>query len=112
VANPKIEVVWNSQVVEIFGKDDVDGVKVKNLLSESLRRSTARLFRALGHVRTRRSSKARSRWTRRFRNREGQRSKTSLAGVFSAGRCADHVYQQAVTAAGMGARAAIDASRG
>jgi len=113
IANPKIEVVWNSQVMEIFGKADVDGVKVKNLLSGEIRTIDCKgYFAALGHDPNTQIFKGQIETDQTgFIALKGHGSQTSVDGVFSAGDCADHVYQQAVTAAGMGCRAAIDAAR-
>ncbi len=113
LANPKISFVWNSAVTEIFGKDDVDGVKVKNLQTGAETVIECKgYFAALGHEPT----------TQLFRGKletdqagfivlKGESARTSVEGVFAAGDCADHVYQQAITAAGMGCKAAIDAAR-
>lgn len=113
LSNPKISFVWNSVVEEIFGKDDVDGVRVRNLIDSKVSTIECKgYFAALGHIPS----------TQAFKGqvdmdgpgyillKEGS-SRTSLAGVFGAGDCADHVYRQAITAAGMGCRAAIDAAR-
>ena len=113
IKNPKIEIVWNSQVIEIFGGNDVDGVKVKNLVSGEIRSIDCKgYFAALGHDPNTQIFKGQIEMDQAgFIELKENSSRTSLAGVFAAGDCADHVYQQAVTAAGMGCRAAIDASR-
>jgi len=111
--NPKISFAWNSVVTEVFGKSDVDGVKLKNLQTgaESVIDCKG-YFAALGHDPN----------TQIFRGKletdqagfiilKDGSSKTNVEGVFAAGDCADHVYQQAITAAGMGCKAAIDAAR-
>lgn len=113
LAHPKIKFIWNSAVTEVLGLDSVEGVKVKNLLDNS--ESTLECkgyFAALGHnpntqlfkdyIETNEAG---------YINVKDGSSYTSLDGVFSAGDCADHVYRQAITAAGMGCRAAIDAER-
>jgi len=114
LANDKIEPVWHSEVTEVLdvGQDKVTGVKLRN--NQSGEESTigcAGLFIAIGHVPN----------TQLFRGvidmndagyilpRCGQA--TNVAGVFVAGDCSDHVYRQAVTAAGQGCAAAIDAER-
>jgi thioredoxin reductase (NADPH) len=111
--NPKISFEWSSAVEEITGQNEVDGVRLKNLKTGEKKRIDCKgIFVALGHKPN----------TEVFKgliemNDVGyivlkqERSYTSIEGVFAAGDCADHVYRQAVTAAGMGCKAAIDAER-
>ena len=114
LANDKIEPVWDSEVAEILGEaeDKVTGVRLKNnKTGEENTLDCAGVFIAIGHVPN----------TQIF---EGQLdrddagyilrqegSRTNVEGVFVAGDCSDNVYRQAVTAAGMGCAAAIDAER-
>ena len=114
LANDKIEPVWDSEVVEILGEaeDKVTGVRLKNnKTGEENTLDCAGVFIAIGHVPN----------TQIF---EGQLdrddagyilrqegSRTNVEGVFVAGDCSDKVYRQAITAAGMGCAAAIDAER-
>ena len=113
LANPKIEVVWDSVVEEITGDKELDGVRVRNVVTGAERRIDCRgYFAALGHVPNTALFKGvleldEQGFIRLFENS----SRTSLRGVFAAGDCADHVYRQAITAAGMGCCAAIDAER-
>ncbi|MBQ7394568.1 MAG: thioredoxin-disulfide reductase [Lentisphaeria bacterium] len=111
--HPKIEFVWDSVVDEITGDDSVRAVRVKNLLTNDLREIPCEgVFAALGHVPN----------TELFKEYlpldekgyivlSGATSHTGLKGVFAAGDCADPHYRQAITAAAMGCRAAIDAER-
>jgi len=109
--NPKIDVVWNSQVEEVLGDDLVTAVRLKNLETEE--ESTLPvdgMFLAIGHDPN----------TNIFQGQLDLDEKnyilttpptthTSVVGVFAAGDVVDHVYQQAVTAAGQGCQAALDA---
>jgi thioredoxin reductase (NADPH) len=112
--NPKIEFVWDSEVVEVLdeGKGEVTGLVVRNVKSDE-RRTLAvdGLFIAIGH--TPNTSLVRGQLdldaNGYIRTHDG--SKTSVAGVFAAGDVQDHVYRQAVTAAGSGCMAAMDAER-
>jgi len=110
----KIKLVWDTVVTEILDvkQDKVTGVRVKNLKTGAERViDCAGVFVAIGHVPN----------TQIFRgvldmNEAGyilpkKGSATNVPGVFVAGDCSDHVYRQAVTAAGMGCAAAIDAER-
>jgi thioredoxin reductase (NADPH) len=114
LANPKIKPVWNSVVEEILdvGKDTVTGVKLKNLTTGAFTMlECAGVFVAVGHVPNTQLFEGQidleeSRYVKRY---EG--SRTSVEGVFVAGDCADSVYRQAITAAGMGCMAAIDVER-
>ncbi|NLF16306.1 MAG: thioredoxin-disulfide reductase [Lentisphaerae bacterium] len=113
--NPKIEFIWNSVVTDVLDvtQDKVTGVVLKDVKTGAeSRRECGAVFVAIGHIPN----------TEPFESQvqtEGGyivlpdpgRSQTSVEGVFAAGDCADHVYRQAVTAAGMGCRAAIDAER-
>jgi len=114
LANPKIKPVWNSVVTEILDvkKDTVTGVRVKDVNTGAEQvLDCAGVFVAIGHVPN----------TQLFNGmidldengyvipKEG--SATKVPGVFVAGDCSDHVYRQAITAAGMGCAAAIDAER-
>ena len=113
LTNPKIEVVWDSVVEEITGDKELDGVRVRNVVTGAERRIDCRgYFAALGHVPNTALFKGvveldEQGFIRLFEDS----SRTSLRGVFAAGDCADHVYRQAITAAGMGCCAAIDAER-
>jgi thioredoxin reductase (NADPH) len=111
-ANPKITFVWNSTVQEILGKDRVEGVRLKNVVSgeESVLECDA-VFLAIGHKPN----------TEIFKDqieldqigyivaRDGTR--TNIEGVFVAGDVADNRYRQAIAAAGSGCKAALDTEK-
>jgi thioredoxin reductase (NADPH) len=111
--NPKLELLWNSEVVDVLGDGKVSGLRVKNVETGALTDlDVSGLFLAIGHVPN----------TKVFRgqldmNEAGylitrpNSTYTSVPGVFAAGDVADHVYRQAVTAAGTGCMAALDAER-
>ena len=114
LANDKIEPVWDSEIAEILGEaeDKVTGVRLKNnKTGEENTLDCAGVFIAIGHVPN----------TQIFEGQLDQDdagyilrqkgSRTNVKGVFVAGDCSDKVYRQAITAAGMGCAAAIDAER-
>ena len=114
LAHEKIKPIWDTVVTEVLDvkQDKVTGVRLKNLKTdkESVL-DCAGVFVAIGHVPN----------TQLFRNvinmdENGyiiptRGSETNVKGVFVAGDCSDHVYRQAITAAGMGCAAAIDCER-
>ena len=112
-SNPKIHIHWNSTVVEIFGESEMDGLEIRNVVTgEQTRIPCKGYFAALGHIPNTGLFKGQLAMNEAgYIELEGASSRTSVNGVFCAGDCADHVYRQAITAAGMGARAAIDAER-
>jgi thioredoxin reductase (NADPH) len=111
--HPKIEVLWNTIVTEIEGEDAVTGVVLEDTVTgERSRKSANGVFIAIGH------EPATELFVSQLElddngyvvvNRGG--TLTSIPGVFAAGDVADHLYRQAVTAAGTGCMAAIDAER-
>ena len=113
MANEKISFVWDSEVMEILGDSRVSGVQLNNRVTgEQSNIDCEGVFVALGHIPA----------TALFAGQveldaagyivlDGRSSRTNLAGVFAAGDCADPSYRQAVHAAGMGCRAALDAER-
>lgn len=114
LAHPHIRPVWDSAVVEIqdVQQDKVTGVKLKNLKTgaESLL-PCAGVFIAIGHEPNTEIFKGQIATDENGFVLRQQGSATNVAGVFVAGDCSDHVYRQAITAAGMGCAAAIDAER-
>ncbi|HZB00665.1 MAG TPA: thioredoxin-disulfide reductase [Actinomycetota bacterium] len=113
LANPKIEVAWNREIVEILGDDAVTGVRVRDTVTgETEERSTDGVFMAIGHTP---NTELFGEWL--DLDPEGYvvvqepRTRTSVEGVFAAGDVTDRVYRQAVTAAGQGCKAAMDAER-
>ncbi len=113
-ANDKIEMRWNSIVTEIHGDDLVSGVTLEDTVTgESSEMAIDGVFVAIGHKPT----------TNLFVDKldldengyliiaDSGGTRTSVEGVFAAGDVADHIYRQAVTAAGTGCMAAIDAER-
>lgn len=110
--NPKIEFCWSSQVIDIIGDDEVEKVKIKNLKDESETVIEAKgFFAALGHIPNTDIFDGIEKDQAGFIQLQHGSSYTNIAGVFAAGDCADHIYRQAITAAGMGCKAAIDAER-
>ena len=114
--NPKISVVWNSTLEEVLGTDDpksVTGVRLRNLQSgAALELKADGVFIAIGHVPA----------TELFRGKldmsgsgylltAPDSTRTSIPGVFAAGDVKDEIFRQAVTAAGMGCMAALEAER-
>ena len=114
LANPKIKPVWDSVVTEVLDvkQDKVTGVRVKNLKTNA--ESTldcAGVFVAIGHVPNTQLFKGVVDMDENGYVSRKEGSQTNVPGVFVAGDCSDHVYRQAITAAGMGCAAAIDAER-
>ena len=114
LANPKIKPVWDSVVTEVLDvkQDKVTGVRVKNLKTNA--ESTldcAGVFVAIGHVPNTQLFKGVVDMDENGYVARKEGSQTNVPGVFVAGDCSDHVYRQAITAAGMGCAAAIDAER-
>lgn len=110
--NPKIDFVWNTAVEEILGDERMDGVRLRDLNTQRVSdRPAEGLFVAIGHQPN----------TRLFEGQLAmndvgylittQGTRTSVPGVFAAGDVQDPIYRQAVTAAGTGCMAAIDAER-
>jgi len=116
LTNPKIAPVWNSAVEEVLGNDHegVTHVRVKNLLTNKTHDIGASgMFAAIGHTPNTKFIAGQVELNEKgyIVLKDGFRSLTSVEGVFAAGDCADSVYRQAITAAGMGCKAAIDAER-
>ncbi|MHB1156673.1 MAG: thioredoxin-disulfide reductase [Phycisphaerales bacterium] len=115
LANPKCKVLWNKVVTDVLGDDHITGLKLKDTKTgEQSTLEVRGLFVAIGHTPA----------TQFLKNTglqfdaagylkltDGFRSFTHIEGVFAAGDVSDSVYRQAITAAGMGCRAAIDAER-
>jgi len=109
----KIDVIWNATVEEVLGEDTVVGVVIRDTQTGETRNfATDGVFVAIGHTPN----------TGIFQDQlqldeagyvvvEGPTTATSVEGVFASGDVADHVYRQAITAAGTGCQAAIDAER-
>ena len=112
-ANPKIEFVWSSVVEDILGQESVEGIRVKSLKTgETAEIACKGYFAALGHIPNTAPFKEFIQLDEHgFVVLSGDSSRTTLAGVFAAGDCADPHYRQAITAAGMGCKAGMDAER-
>jgi thioredoxin reductase (NADPH) len=114
LANEKITPVWNSVVEEVLdvSQDKVTGVRLKNTVTgESSTLECAGVFVAIGHTPNTQIFQNQLTMTEAGYIVLGEGSRTNVRGVFAAGDCADSVYRQAITAAGMGCAAAIDAER-
>ncbi|MBC8002923.1 MAG: thioredoxin-disulfide reductase [Opitutaceae bacterium] len=114
LANPKIKPVWDSAVTEILDvkQDKVTGVKLKNLKTEAESQlDCAGVFVAVGLMPNTQIFKGILDMDENGYLLTHEGSQSNVEGVFVAGDCSDHVYRQAITAAGMGCAAAIDAER-
>lgn len=111
--NPKIEMLWNTEVVDILGENKVEALALKNTVTGELsQRDFTGLFVAIGHI-------PRSELivgqidcdNEGYVKVEGRSTRTNLSGVFACGDLVDHTYRQAITAAGSGCQAALDAEK-
>jgi len=114
LAHDKIEFLWNSAAVEVLGDGQkVTGVRVRNLATGSVEEiPCSGLFVAIGHVpNTKLFEGILAMNDQGYLEVENDSSRTTVPGVFVSGDVHDHVYRQAVTAAGEGCKAAIDCER-
>jgi thioredoxin reductase (NADPH) len=114
--NPKIEVVWNSVLDEVVGTESpksVTGVRLKNVKTGKVSELKADgVFIAIGHAPATELFKGKLEMTPSgYLITEPDSTRTSIPGVFAAGDVKDEVFRQAVTAAGMGCMAALEAER-
>jgi thioredoxin reductase (NADPH) len=110
--NPEIRFIWNSVVEEILGNDVVTGVRIKNILTnETSELSVAGVFVAIGHSPNTELFRGQLDMDPRGYILTGKDTATNIPGVFAAGDVQDPRYRQAITAAGTGCMAAIDAER-
>jgi thioredoxin reductase (NADPH) len=112
-ANPKIEFLFNHEVIDVLGEDKVVGLKLKNTQTgeESVKDFTG-LFVAIGHLPRSELVKGQVELNSDgYVQVEGRSTKTKIAGVFACGDLVDFTYRQAITAAGSGCQAALDAER-
>jgi thioredoxin reductase (NADPH) len=109
--NPKIEFAWNSQIIAIHGEDKVTGVTLKDTVDGSTRElATGAVFVAIGHIpRSELFTGQLDLDDAGYVSVDGRSSRTSVDGVFACGDVVDHTYRQAITAAGSGCSAALDA---
>jgi thioredoxin reductase (NADPH) len=113
-ANPKIEFIWDSEVADILdvGKGEVNAVIVRNLKTGAQHKLPLDgVFIAIGHTPNTRLFKGQLELDENGYIKTHNGTKTNIPGVFAAGDVQDHIYRQAVTAAGSGCMAAIDAER-
>ena len=114
LANDKVEPVWDSEVAEILGEAEgkVTGVRLKNnKTGEESTLDCAGVFIAIGHVPNTQIFEGQLEMDDAGYILRTEGAQTSVPGVFVAGDCSDKVYRQAITAAGMGCAAAIEAER-
>jgi thioredoxin reductase (NADPH) len=114
LSHPKIKPIWDTAVTEILdvSQDKVTGVRLKNLkTNEEKFLPCAGVFIAIGHVPNTQIFKGKLDMDENGYVIPKRGTETSVPGVFVAGDCSDHVYRQAITAAGLGCAAAIDAER-
>lgn len=111
--NPKIEFLFNHEVVDVLGEDKVTGLKLKNTLTgEESSKDFTGLFVAIGHLpRSELVAKQVELNSEGYVQVEGRSTKTKIPGVFACGDLVDFTYRQAITAAGSGCQAALDAER-
>jgi thioredoxin reductase (NADPH) len=114
--HPKVQVHWNTELQEVLGDAEkgVSGLRIINNKSgETTTLDTAGLFLAIGHRPNTAFLRGQLETDENgfIRLTKPQQTYTSVPGVFAAGDVADPIYKQAVTAAGMGCKAALDAER-
>ena len=111
--NPKIEFLLNTEVTDVLGADKVEALQLRNTKTgETSKREFTGLFVAIGHSpRSELLAGQVSLDGEGYVQVEGRSTRTNLKGVFACGDLVDHTYRQAITAAGSGCQAALDAER-
>jgi thioredoxin reductase (NADPH) len=111
-AHEKVDVLWDSVVEEILGDGQVSGARVRNVKTEETRDVPAGgVFVAIGHSPNTALFDGQLEMQNGYIVVKEPTTQTSVEGVFAAGDVVDFIYRQAITAAGMGCQAAIDAER-
>jgi thioredoxin reductase (NADPH) len=111
-ANEKIEFLWDSVIDEVLGDGQVSGARVRNVNTGDVGEIGAGgVFVAIGHTPNTSLFEGKLEMNQGYIAVQEPTTKTSVEGVFAAGDVVDFVYRQAITAAGMGCQAAIDAER-
>jgi thioredoxin reductase (NADPH) len=112
-ANPKIKFLWHSQVVEAVGDQKLTALRIRNVKTgEEHLLPVGGLFVAIGHdPRSELFAGQLATDPEGYLQVDGRSTRTAIEGVFACGDVVDHTYRQAVTAAGTGCAAAIDAER-
>ena len=112
-ANPKIEMLWNTEVIDVLGADKVEALSLKNTVTgEVSKQDFTGLFVAIGH--DPRNELIKDQVTLDAEGYvvvENGSTRTNLTGVFACGDLVDHTYRQAITAAGTGCQSALDAEK-
>ncbi|MBY0315435.1 MAG: thioredoxin-disulfide reductase [Bdellovibrionales bacterium] len=114
MANPKIEVIWDSEMIEVKGDEkSVTGIKIRNLkTNQETELKTQGVFVAIGHKPNTDLFKGKLKMNDvGYLTTEIVNTATSVEGVFAAGDVADPIYRQAITAAGTGCMAAMDCEK-
>jgi thioredoxin reductase (NADPH) len=112
VANDKIDFAWDSVVDEILGNGQVSGVRLKNVkTAQTTDVPIGGVFVAIGHIPNTQLFEGQLELSGGYIVVQEPTTRTSVEGVFAGGDAVDHFYRQAVTAAGMGCKAAMDAER-
>ena len=111
--NPKIEFLLNTEVSDVLGQDKVEALQLRNTKTGDVtKREFTGLFVAIGHSpRSELLAGQVSLDGEGYVQVEGRSTRTNLKGVFACGDLVDHTYRQAITAAGSGCQAALDAER-
>lgn len=112
-ANPKIEMLWDTEVIDVLGEQKVEALELRNTKTgEVSKRNFTGLFVAIGHIpRSELVTSSISLDNEGYVKVEAGSTRTNLAGVFACGDLVDHTYRQAITAAGSGCQAALDAEK-
>ena len=112
-ANPKIEFLFNTEVIVVLGEDKVTALKLRNTVTgEESEKDFTGLFVAIGHLPRSELVKGQvATNSEGYVEVEGRSTRTNLKGVFACGDLVDFTYRQAITAAGSGCQAALDAER-
>ena len=112
-ANQKIEFLWNTEVTDVLGEAKMEALELKNTVTGAVsKRNFGALFVAIGHIpRSELITTQVALDAEGYVKVEGRSTRTNIEGVFACGDLVDHTYRQAITAAGSGCQAALDAEK-
>lgn len=110
--NDKVEIIWDTEVLEVLGEKTVKGIKIKNLKTNKTQEiETDGFFLAIGHTPNTSIFKDEIKLDKEGYILTDKLSKTNIEGVYAAGDVQDPIFKQAITSAGAGCQAAIQAER-